>query len=185
MNGGFYASDNYKNTPSSSRSICADLAENGVSITVNGKTVTKNYNYNNTSANPISRKTAVIYTSNGEKKMAYMYAKHRNDIAAKYPSYSQMIGGNDYSLDAWGEKAYYVPLSRTVLAWDATNAYLIVTDIAQTISGLKEKIAQLGLSTTNSVVLDGSGSTAMRCSEFTKKGDERHIFNMIRLIKTS
>ncbi|WP_088011269.1 phosphodiester glycosidase family protein [Gottfriedia acidiceleris] len=182
INGGFFSSSNYKDTPTSSRSICVDRTENNVNLVVKGKKIAKNYHYNGTSSNSISRKTAVIYTSGGKKKMTYMYAKQSKDIITKYPTYSQIIGGNDYSLDAWGAKAYHAPLSRTVLAWDNSNAYLIVTDIPQTIPSLKNYIKHLGLSTTNSIVLDGSGSTSMKCKEFTKNGDKRYIFNMIRII---
>ncbi|WP_010096081.1 hypothetical protein [Ornithinibacillus scapharcae] len=72
-----------------------------------------------------------------------------------------------------------------MLAFKGSNAYLIVTDIASTIPDMKSYVEQLGLDPFNSIILDGSGSTAMKCKEFTKKGGERHIFNMIRLRKTN
>ncbi|MFP3669881.1 hypothetical protein SB717_32745 [Priestia sp. SIMBA_032] len=185
INGAFFDSRDYHKTPNASRAICVDTGESGKKITVGGKTFYKNYNYNNTSSNPISRKTAVIYTVSGTKKMTSMYAKTRDNVAAKYPKYNQIIGGMDYSSKAWGTKAYSAPTQRTVLAWSGSYAYLIVTEVAMSIPGLKKAVEQLGLNSANSIVLDGSGSTSMKCKEFVKKGDKRHIFNMVRLFKTS
>ncbi|ODG91544.1 hypothetical protein BED47_07785 [Gottfriedia luciferensis] len=182
INGGFFESSNYNNIPTGSRSICVDITEKNVNLTVKGKKFAKNYNYNGTSSKSISRKTAVIYTSSGKKKIASMYAKQSKDIISKYPTYTQIIGGTDYSSDSWGGIAYNIPTNRTVLAWDNTYVYLIVTEIQQSIPSLKNYIKALGLNPTNSIVLDGSGSTSMQCKEFTKKGKERYIFNMIRLI---
>ena len=128
----------------------------------------------------------VIYaTSTGLKAATYRYVDNINSILSEFPNAEQIIGGTDYNLDSWGEKAYYLPTQRTVLAWDGVTAYLIVTDIPQTIPGLKANIEQLGLNPSNSIILDGSGSTAMKCKEYTKKGGERHIFNMIRLTQTT
>lgn len=97
-------------------------------------------------------------------------------------TYTQIIGGTDFSSDSCRGLAYNVPTNRTVLAWDNTYVYLIVTEIPQSIPSLKNYIKALGLNTTNSIVLDGSGSTSMQCKQFTKKGKKRYIFNMIRLI---
>lgn len=84
INGGFFESSNYNDIPKGSRSICVDIAENNVNLTIKGKKFAKNYNYNGTSTKSISRKTTVIYTSSGKKKMAYMYAKQRKDIVYIY-----------------------------------------------------------------------------------------------------
>jgi hypothetical protein len=70
------------------------------------------------------------------------------------------------------------------LAWSAPYAYLIVTDnlVSTTIPDLKSYVEQLRLDPRNSIVLDGFGSSSMKCAEYEKKGESRHIFNMIRLI---
>ena len=188
INGGFFPSDDYDTTPTGSSSICVDVSEIGNKITVNGKTFSKNHNYNlDSKGNRISKKTMVIYKDviSGAYKAAYRFTDSRYTISDEFPTFTQIIGGTSYTLEAWGDKAYYVPLQRTVLAWKGSYAYLIVTDIPQTIPGLKTAIEQLGLDPSNSIVLDGSGSSAMQCKEKTKKGSERHIFNMIRLKSTT
>lgn len=187
INGGFYNTASYDQTPSSSSSICVDVSEIGNSITVNGKTFAKNHNYNlNSSGAQTAKKTMVIYKdANGSYKATYRSTASRYTISNEFPQFEQIIGGTTYTLADWGEKAYYAPLQRTVLAWKGQYAYLIVTEVLMTIPDLKNAVEQLGLDPSNSIVLDGSGSTAMQCKEFTKKGGERHIFNMIRLKKTT
>lgn len=188
INGGFYNTKDYDNTPESSSSICVDVNEIGNTIRVNGKTFSKNHNYNlNASGNKTAKKTMVIYKDaiTGLYRATYRFTDSRYTISNEFPNFEQIIGGTTYTLEAWGTKAYYAPLPRTVLAWKGSYAYLIVTDIPKTIPDLKNVVEQLGLSPSDSIVLDGSGSTSMQCKEFTKKGGERHIFNMIRLKKTT
>lgn len=66
-----------------------------------------------------------------------------------------------------------------------------------TIPQLKRKISRLGLKEKNCIMLDGSGSTSMRVKNgskwFIDKGTDtttgktanRHVYNMVRLIKTN
>lgn len=187
VNGGFYHGASYDTTPERSSSICYHKADVGKTITVNGKTFNKNYNYNiSASGSRIKKKTMVVYgTSTGLNAATFRYVDNKDTILSEFPNAEQIIGGTDYNLESWGEKAYYLPTQRTVLAWDSVAAYLIVTDIPTNIPGVKSNVEQLGLNPANSIILDGSGSTAMKCKEYTKKGDERHIFNMIRLKQTT
>lgn len=182
INGGFYDTVSYDQTPTGGRSIAYDKAEGLNTITVNGKTFDKNYYYNGVPTNQVSRKTMCISkSSTGVYSAGYKYAKTVSEMKAAFPNAEQIIGGNDYNLDSWGSKAYYAPIQRTVLAWKGSYAYLIVTEVGALVSDMKNYVTQLGLDPVNSIMLDGSGSTAMKVPEFTKKGDERHIFNMIRL----
>ncbi|KGR87067.1 hypothetical protein [Lysinibacillus boronitolerans] len=53
----------------------------------------------------------------------------RYTISNEFPKFEQIIGGTSYTLADWGEKAYYAPFPRTVLAWKGANAYFLYRSV--------------------------------------------------------
>lgn len=75
----------------------------------------KNYLWNETASNPISRKSAVIYRdSNGIAQAGYMYARNASEVFELYGSgnVEYIIGGNDFNLESWGATSYYLTTYR-------------------------------------------------------------------------
>ncbi|WP_139368356.1 phosphodiester glycosidase family protein [Evansella clarkii] len=178
VNGGFFAAANgYNSPPTGGRSI---------SYTRGYST---NYLYNGTASNPVSRRTAVIY--NNRRSITRMNAARLSEITNRFGTVDVAIGGTDFSSSSWSSTAYYGATKRTALAWEGSNAYLIVvrTGVVN-IPALRSAIDSdlgLGLSSSNAVVLDGSGSTSMQVygnSSRTWHNANRHIFNMVTLVNT-
>ncbi|MFC0212217.1 phosphodiester glycosidase family protein [Paenibacillus chartarius] len=182
INGGFFAADNgYDNPPTGLRAISY------------WKDDTTYYAYNGTSSNPVSRKTFVSYTdSSNVVRATYMYASNLNQVLNLYPTAKAVIGGMDYNRDSWGSgtlvTAYDLAAWRTVLAWDSSYGYMIVTHgNSVTIPQLKSYMTNIGLDPVNSIVLDGSGSTAMRVVRdnqvywYGSPTHDRYIGNMVRV----
>jgi hypothetical protein len=179
INGGFFEGS-YTSPPTSLKSISFWKGD------------TKQYQYNGTSSNQISRKTFISYWQDGRYRADYRYVKNLNEALGNYPAgyVKAVIGGNDYNLDSWGSTAYYVALNRTVLAWDNAKgkAYMIVThDRNVNIPVLKNHMTQMGFNPVNSIVLDGSCSSKMRVpvggvvKYYGCDTENRYIGNMIRV----
>lgn len=177
VNGGFFAADNgYNNPPTGLRSMSYWKGDSNY------------YPYNGKSDQQVSRKTFVSYTdSSGGLRATHIYARNLNEVLANYPTAQAVIGGNDYNSESWGT-AYYLAAWRTVLAWDGTYGYLMVTNgTSVSIPNLKLALQEVGLDPANSIVLDGSGSTAMRVVQndqirwYGSPTHERYIGNMVRV----
>ncbi|UKS25744.1 phosphodiester glycosidase family protein [Paenibacillus sp. HWE-109] len=183
INGGFFAADNgYSSPPTGIRSISY----------WNGDTTS--YAYNGTSSAQYSRKTFVSYKDGtGVMRATHIYASNLNEVLANYPTAQAVIGGTDYNEDSWtgglpGLPSYSIANWRTVLAWDSTSAYMIVTaNRSVNIPTLKRHMETLGYNPTNSVILDGSGSTSMRVAQndvinwYGSPTHDRYIGNMVRV----
>ncbi|MET1174444.1 phosphodiester glycosidase family protein [Paenibacillus amylolyticus] len=197
INGGFFLpeNDNYNIPPLVGRSIAYSATDSGnVSVTygspVKTRTLPKNYLQNGSSAELFARKTLVIYTSGGTTKAAYMYATNTAEVFAKYSNVKTIIGGNSFTSSDWKVAQYNVPLPRTAIAWRGDDVYLIVTPDAISIPDLRDSIAHIGLDPTNAIVLDGSGSSAIRVQtngswSNSFIGGNRYIYNMVRLINAT
>lgn len=176
INGGFYIGD-YKSPPERSDSISWSYNDMG-----NGK----NYNYNGSQTNQVSRKTLVVYQYNNFYFGATMYAKNITEVRNKYPEAREVIGGFGLEESDWGSPlAYYGPTSRTFMAFDGNVSkrigYLIISPARINVLGIKNTLTQLGLRHQDAIVLDGSGSTSMKIPTYHYKGEDRYIYNMIRL----
>lgn len=182
INGGFFASDNgYDRPPTGLRAISYWKGEKN------------RYLYNGTDKEQYSRKTFVSYLdSNNIIKATHMYARNLDEVLANYPTAQAVIGGQDYNKDSWTSaffnKAYDLAAWRTVLAWDNTYGYLMVTNgTSATVPNLKVALQEVGLNPVNSIVLDGSGSTAMRVVQndqirwYGSPTHNRYIGNMVRV----
>lgn len=184
INGGFFASANgYDNPPTGLRSISYWKGD------------TARYDYNGESSKQFVRKTFVSYKdSSNQTKATHIYSGNLNNVLANYPNAQAVIGGNDYNEDSWEDKlggilpGYLVAAWRTVLAWDNTYGYMIVTaNRAVNIPTLKNHMEKMGYNPVNSIVLDGSGSTSMRVVENDKVNwygsptSTRYIGNMVRV----
>ncbi|RNB55050.1 hypothetical protein EDM57_15560 [Brevibacillus gelatini] len=193
INGGFFAADDgYDEPPTQGRSICYNKYDDGDEVTYSGRTLPEIYEYNGTSSNQKSRKTAVIYEdSNGNTKAAYMYARNLDDVLDRYDNVTNVIGGTSFNSADWSTTAYYGPAPRTVFAWKGSYAYLIVVPDAISVPWLKESLEYVGLDPTNAIVLDGSGSSCIQVhdddngldEDFSFYGEDRHLFNIIRVNK--
>ncbi|GEM_PF-2175308 len=191
INGGFFkADDGYNAPPTSGASIVYAKEYENQTVTYQGRTLPKNYLWNETASNPISRKSAVIYKNSSNISQAgYMYAKNASEVFALYgtDNVEYIIGGNDFNLDSWGSIAYYLATYRTALSWKDGYAYLIVTSIGTcNIPALRMHLENMGLSPVDSIILDGSGSTQMQVAhdgmwKNIPLQNNRYIFNMIRL----
>ncbi|MGE7828851.1 hypothetical protein [Paenibacillus sp. NPDC093718] len=188
INGGFFAADEgYNRPPTASRSIAWAEEDENQTITVEGRTLSKNYLYNGTSANPLSRKTFFIYrNSSGVSTPAYMYASSANDVFGNYgkANVRMIVGGTDFNESSWGT-SYNLPLKRTAVSFQGTSVYLMVIASA-TIPVLRSDIENMGLSPTNTVILDGSNSTQMNVEANGQwiqapRLSDRYVFNMLRL----
>jgi exopolysaccharide biosynthesis protein len=189
INGGFFAATDYNQPPTSGRSIAYNADDVGESVSYEGRTLAKNYNYNGTSTTPVSRKTAVIYKDSANNtKVQHVYATSIWDVLNNFNNVQTIIGGTSFTQSDWSSTAYNGPTQRTVFAWRSDgNAYLIITPDAINIPQLRESIEWIGLSPTDAIVLDGSGSSSMRVqvnNSFNESfyGEDRYVFNMIRLI---
>lgn len=182
INGGFFAADNgYDKPPTGLRAISYWKGDSTY------------YSYNGTSGSQVSRKTFVSYTdSNNRTRATHIYAKNLNEVLANYPTAKAVIGGIDYNKDSWGSDpiipGYDLAAWRTVLAWDDTYGYMIVTDgNSITVPSLKIYMENIGFNPVNSIILDGSGSTAMRVVRDDKiywygsPTHDRYIGNMVRV----
>ncbi|MFI2859331.1 phosphodiester glycosidase family protein [Paenibacillus sp. JSM ZJ436] len=184
INGGFFAADNGYNNP--------PTGLNSISYWYNDSV---RYAYNGTSNEQVSRKTFVSYVdSTNRVRGTHIYAGNLNAVLANYPTARAVIGGTDYNESSWsGKFAYLIPSYnianwRTVLAWDNTYAYMIVTaNRAVNIPTLKRHMETLGYNPVNSIILDGSGSTTMRVAVNDKveyygsPTSNRYIANMVRV----
>lgn len=111
----------------------------------------------------------IIYEDDGQTKAVYRYVDDVDEILSqsRFRNSTNIIGGTDYIKSSWSTKAYYAPISRTVIAYKDNKAYLI-TVLNSTIPLLKPVLEELDLDSVDSVILDGSGSTCMQV-----KVDER------------
>lgn len=189
INGGFYQSDNgYQNPPTRGSSIAWHIDDIG-EVAPGNSSLYKNHIYNEGAADQTLRKTMYLYTDVGGNIQAdWMYARNRDEVLNNTSGVRQIIGGNDYNSESWGGpiSGYNASLHRTALAWDSTNAYLIVSTTSLTIPKLKESLEQMQYNPVNSIVLDGSGSSSMNVttdSSYNVPNDERYVFNMIRLAR--
>jgi len=192
INGGFFAADEgYDRPPTASRSIAWAAEDENVTLSVEGRSLQKNYLYNGTSSSPLLRKTFFIYrNSSGVATPAFMYASSANDIFANYGKSNVLaiVGGTDFSESSWSETAYSLPLKRTVVSFQGTSVYLMVIGSA-TIPVLKSDIESMGLSPTNTVILDGSNSSQLNVRANSQwieapSTSDRYVFNMLRLRNT-
>ncbi|SFS49585.1 phosphodiester glycosidase family protein [Paenibacillus sp. 453mf] len=192
INGGFFrpvSDDAYNVPPAQGSSIAYCPEDENKTVSYQGRTLARNYNYNgNSSTNPIARKTMVVYTnSSGSTKAAYVYAATLGEVTSRFSNIKTVIGGNSFASADWSPTVYNLPAPRTAIAWDSSdNAHLIVVPDAINIPLLKSSIEYIGLNPENAVVLDGSGSSSLRVQvdgSYSKSfyGENRHIFNMIRL----
>ncbi|WP_175415200.1 hypothetical protein [Paenibacillus algicola] len=121
-----------------------------------------------------------------------MYARNLDEVLANYPTAQAVIGGQNYNKDSWTSalfsKAYDLAAWRTVLAWNNTYGYLMVTNgTSVTVPNLKVALQEVGLNPVNSIVLDGSGSTAMRVVQndqirwYGSPTHNRYIGSMVRV----
>ncbi|WP_313641729.1 phosphodiester glycosidase family protein [Paenibacillus sp.] len=182
INGGFFAAANGYNQPAT-----------GLRAISYWKGDSNYYSYNGTSSSQVSRKTFVSYLdSSNNTRATYIYAKNLNEVLANYPTAQAVIGGMDYNRSSWTSDiistGYDFAAWRTVLAWDGTYGYLMVTNgTSVTVSNLKLALEEVGLNPANSIVLDGSGSTAMRVVQndaihwYGSPTHERYIGNMVRV----
>lgn len=189
INGGFFASDEgYDHPPTASRSIAWAAEDENTTISVEGRYLAKNYLYNGTASAPVSRKTFFIYkNSSGVSTPGFMYASSVYDIFNMYgkSNVTAIVGGTDFNESSWSWTAYNIPLKRTVVSFLGTDVYLMVVGSAA-ISVLKSDIENMGLSATNSVILDGSDSSQLNVranGEWIQAPSvsDRYVFNMLRL----
>jgi len=192
INGGFFEADEgYDAPPTKGNSICWNKYDEGDEVTYEGRTLNEIYKYNGTSSKQISRKTAVIYEDGNKTKAAYMYARKLSDVLDRYPEATNVIGGISFNSNDWSTLAYHGPAPRTVFAWDDEYAYLICVPDAISVPNLKESIEHIGLSPTDAIVLDGSGSSCIQVHDdddgldkkFSFYGENRYLFNIIRVNK--
>lgn len=195
INGGFFASDEYTQPPTGARSISYNPDDENVKITFQNRTLSKNYLYNGTSTNSISRKTFVAYTdSSGATKAAYVYAASAQEVFNKYgkANVRAIIGGIDFTESSWnasdlsnlrGWAGYRLPVKRTLLSFLNDQVYLI-TGVGS-MDYMKNIMDDMGLSATNTIVLDGSDSTQMQYKSngqwIRPRQSDRYVFNMVRL----
>ncbi len=69
----FDADEGYNKPPTGGSSIVYNSYDVGVALTVEGRTLSANYDYNENSSNTaVSKKTMVIYKEGSNTKVAYM-----------------------------------------------------------------------------------------------------------------
>lgn len=186
INGGFFTGPSYDQPPTAGRSIAFHIEDAG-RLASGSTSVYRNWNYNGSSTNYKRHKTLILRNNaDGTIAPQFQYVAKANDVLNQYSNVRQIIGGRDYNSENWSTTAYNVGTRRTVLAWTATQAYLITSTSAINIPDLKRAIELMGLSPTNSIILDGSGSTSMQVtsnSNLNLLGEDRHLFNCIRLAR--
>lgn len=197
INAGFFASDDYNQPPTEGRSISYNPSDENVKITFQGRTLAKNYLYNGTASKPVSSKTFVAYKdASGATKAAYMYVSKAQQVFDKYgkSNVKAIIGGTDFNEESWGAErfwdlklpnyyGYRLPVKRSMISFKDDQVYLIVG--VGSISYMRDIMDDLGLSATNTIILDGSGSSQMQYKSggtFVRpQQDTRYVFNMVRL----
>ncbi|OXS72958.1 hypothetical protein [Domibacillus enclensis] len=186
INGGFFTGPSYNQPPTEGRSIAFHIEDAG-KLTPGSTSVYRNWNYNGSSTDYKRQKTLILRNNNGTILPHYQYVAKANDVLNQYDNVRQIIGGRDYNPENWGSDSYSLPLPRTILAWTATQAYLMVST-GVSIPDLKKTMELMGSGITpiNSIVLDGSGSSCMQVtsdSDFNLRGGNRYLFNCIRLAR--
>ncbi|MBR7554739.1 hypothetical protein ACFFJI_09345 [Allobacillus sp. GCM10007491] len=175
INGGFFVG-NYTSPPKRGDSIAWSYNDQGTG---------ENHNYNGSASKQESRKTFVVYQEGNFYFGDTMNAKNITEVKNKFPQVREAIGGIGLESSDWGsDLAYYGPSQRTFMAFDETSkrfGYLIISPERINIPAVKSILLQIGLDSKNAVVLDGSGSTALSIPEYKFFGENRYIFNMIRL----
>ncbi|KML00559.1 phosphodiester glycosidase family protein [Rossellomorea marisflavi] len=176
INGGFFDGD-YNSPPDRPDSISWSYNDQGTG---------KNYDYNGSPSNQVSRKTFVVYQEGNFYFGATMYARNISQVKSKYPQVREVIGGIGLNKSDWGsDTAYYGPTARTFMAYDGGGSkrfgYLIICPTRINVPAISSILLQLGLDPDDAVVLDGSGSTSMSIPGYKYNGENRYISNMVRL----
>lgn len=180
INGGFFDAKSYSKPPTSGSSICYNNQDVGKYVTVEGVKRIANFHENQQNDKAVSQRTLTIYKSGSNIKARIDNLTHVNQ-AFKLVGQSNVInciGG--YSPELTGSS---IASGKAAIAINGSNAYLLFAP------GVTQKLFNTmldtglgrGITRSNTVMMDGSGSAGMKNGSQYIGTERRYIYNCIRV----